>query len=651
MAAMTEPPRNPFAGTPFTDDDETIAAMLEDVSVPALLCSLVHMTGDPSWLRGEERPRALTPMEVQAMMAPEDLAAVRAKALPAIVAYRDGGCVPSMPPPEVVQEMMDFLAVRPVPDDVAPMMLEELRLDGTDARAPRWGDEVPAAVRSDAHVVVIGCGESGIVAGIRLAEAGLPFTIVEKSDGPGGTWRDNRYPGARVDVGSHHYSYSFEPSDSWSEYFCRQPELQAYFEGVVDKHGLAPHCRFDTEVTGAAWDESSARWHVTVRAGDGSTETIVARFVISAVGSLNLPKLPAFEGMDSFAGPSFHSARWPRDLDIAGKRFGLVGAGATGFQIAPTIADEVAHLSIFQRTTQWMFPNPTYHQPVPPGDAWAMQHLPFYGRWFRFMMMYPGVASSTTPYKRDRSYHDPDGPAINAANTQRRGQLTAWITSHLEGRPDLIEKSIPPYPPSGKRMLQDDGSWLRCLTKPNVDFVKTPIERIVPEGVVTADGVVHEVDVICYATGFRANEYLAPIEITGRDGASLRKVWGDEPTAYLGITVPGFPNLFLVYGPGTNLAHGASLIFHSECQVRYTMDAIHEVLASGARSIEVRRDVHQEYARRYRAEIDELIWAHEDIEHSHYKNPAGKIFSLSPWPMEVYWAWTRAVDPADFVVT
>jgi 4-hydroxyacetophenone monooxygenase len=647
---MNEGFGNPHAGARFVDDDATIASMLEDVSVPALLCSLVHMTGDPSWIRGAERPRALTPMEMQAMMPADELAEVRRRALPAIAAYRDGGCVPQAPSPDVVGEMMAFLGCAPLAPDVVPMMIEELQLDGADARSVRWGDEVPASVRAETNVVVIGCGESGIVAGIRLKEAGLPFTIVEKGDRPGGVWHHNRYPGARVDVGSHHYSYSFEPSDQWSEYFCRQPELQAYFERVVDKFGLDAHCRFDTEVTAATWHPTSGRWHVDVRDASGATETIVARFVVSAVGALSLPKLPDFPGMDTFAGPSFHSAHWPRDLDITGTRFALIGAGATGFQIAPTIADDVAHLSIFQRTTQWMIPNPSYHMQVPPGDKWAMRHLPFYGRWFRFMMMYPGIASSTTPYQRDPDYHDPDGHAISEANARRRVQLTAWITSHLEGRPDLVEKSIPAYPPTGKRILQDNGSWLECLMKPNVDFVKTAIARIAPNGVVTADGVLHEAEVICYATGFRANDYLAPIELTGRDGTSLREQWGDEPTAHLGITVPNFPNLFLLYGPGTNLAHGASLIFHSECQVRFAMEAIHEVLASGAQSIEVRKDVHDEYVARYREAIDQLIWSHEAIEHSHYKNPNGKIFTLSPWPMETYWNWTKAVDVDDYLI-
>jgi 4-hydroxyacetophenone monooxygenase len=648
---VTPTTRNPHAGEPFSHADAAIASALDDASVPALLCSLVHMTGDPSWIRGDLRPRVCSAVEFQGGLSQQMQTEARRRALPAVVAYRESGCQPHALPRELLHEMMEFVACGPVEGVRSTMMLHDLSFDGGDCDEVKWGREIPESVKADSHTVVIGCGESGLLAGIRLAQAGLPFTIIEKGSGPGGTWCANVYPGARVDVGSHHYCYSFEPADHWSEYFCRQPELVAYFTRILDKRGLGPHCRFDTEVTAAVWDDAAARWHVHVRTADGRDEVIDARFVISAVGALSLPRFPGIAGRDGFRGPSFHSSRWPADLDVRGTRFALLGAGATGFQIAPTIADDVARLTIFQRTAQWMFSNPAYHAPVPQGDRWAMRHLPFYGRWFRFAMIWPGIGMGVEPFRRDPAYDDSDGRAVNEANARRRVEMTRWITSQLEGRPDLVEKSVPPYPPTAKRILQDNGSWLTCLKKPNVELVRTAIDRIVPEGIVTVDGRRYEVDVICYATGFRHVEYLAPIEFTGRDGVSLRERWGDEPTAYLGITVPRFPNLFCLYGPGTNLAHGASIIFHSECQVNYAMSAVREVLVSGARAIEVRKDVHDEYAERYRHEIDQLIWAHPSVEHSHYKNRAGKIFTLSPWPIETYWGWTRAVDPSEYVLS
>jgi len=642
--------RNPHAGVPFGDDDAVIAAAVEDMNIPALLCSLVHMTGDPSWVRRWRLPLLASASDLQCGLSAADQATVRREALPVIASYRDRGCEPRALSPDLQLEMMSWLAGRPLEGRLADMFFEDMQFDGADRRAIGWGDEVPAEVKAASHVVVIGCGLSGILAGIRLSQAGLPFTIIEKDEGPGGTWWENHYPGARVDVGSHQYCYAFEPSDHWSEYYCQQPELRDYFVAVVDQYGLRPHCRFQTAVTALTWDEAGARWRVETRGADGTVDAIDARFVVSAVGSLNLPRLPDIPGMDTFAGPSFHSARWPEDLDISGRRFAQIGAGATGFQIAPTIADDVATLTIYERTAQWMFPNPVYKSAVPPGDRWALRHLPFYTRWFRFLMTYPGISTGTTPFRRDPDYPDDDGVAISEANAARGEQLKAWILSGLQGRPDLIDKCLPDYPASGKRIVQDDGSWLGCLCKPNVELVRTTIERIVPNGVITVDGTLREADIICFATGFRHNEFLAPMEVTGRNGTSLRQQWGDEPTAYLGVTVPNFPNLFCLYGPGTNLAHSASLFFHSEYQVTHAMDAIRAVLTSGARSIEVRKDVHDTYAEWHQREISELVWAHPSIKHSHYKNPAGKVYTLSPWPIDQYWELTRVLDPNDYVL-
>jgi 4-hydroxyacetophenone monooxygenase len=644
--------RNPHAGRPFDDDDAAVGAALEDVCVPALLCSLVHMTGDPAWIREHPLRQMPSSLDYQGGLAADEQADIRRRALAAIAVYRDAGCEPRDLPHDVLQEMMSFVATRPVEGRLAAMFFEDMQFEGADSRAITWGGEIPDDVKATSPVLVIGAGESGILAGIRLSQAGLPFTIIEKNPGPGGTWWENRYPGARVDVGSHQYCYSFEPADHWSEYYCQHPELRDYFTSVLDKYGLRPHCRFETTVTTMTWDDDRAVWCVEIQNPDGTSETLEARFVISAVGSLNLPKMPDIPGMDTFTGPSFHSARWPEGLDIAGVKFALIGAGASGFQIAPTIADDVAQLTIYQRTAQWMSPNPVYHSAVPPGDRWALRHLPFYARWFRFIMTYPGISTGVDPFRIDPDYQgDGGGIAISASNAVRRDAILAWITSNLEGRPDLIEKSTPDYPAIGKRPLQDNGSWLQCLRKPNVELVRDAIERIVPEGVVTVDGKLREADVICYATGFRHNEFLAPMEVIGRDGVSLRKQWGDEPTAYLGVTVPNFPNLFLVYGPGTNLAHSSSLFFHSEYQTTHAMEAIRTVLGARAHSIEVRKPVHDEYAEWHQREISQLVWAHPSVRHSHYKNPAGKVYTLSPWSIDHYWEMTKDFRAGDYLVS
>ena len=646
--------RNPHAGEPFDDSDEQIAAALQDVSVPVLLMSCVHMADDDATRRaildGPLRPAGLFLNEVQGYMSEGDKAAARALALDVIRDYRDRGCPEPRPvEPAMLKQMMDWLAVAEVPDEYVPMMLEEMGLDGRDARADDLSCD-PAA-RTDFPVVVIGAGQSGLLAAIRLKQAGIPFTVVEKNPGVGGTWWENSYPGARVDVGNHFYCYSFEPSQ-WSEFFARQPELQRYFDEVMHRHGIAERVRFDTEVLGAAWDDETCTWSVSVR-GPGGAETLRARAVISAVGQLNQPFVPELPGAQDFAGPAFHTARWDDDVELAGRDVVMIGAGATGFQLAPAIADTVGRLTIFQRTAQWMFPNPDYHAAVGLGAHWALRHLPFYARWFRFLVFWPGCDTGLAAARVDPEWPDQQR-AVSAANDMARLMFTEWITSQLAGDPraeELAAKVVPDYPATGKRTLQDNGSWLATLRRPNVELVRSGVGRIEADAVVDGDGNRHPADVLVYATGFRVNDFLGSIRVTGRGGVDLHERWGSRPSAYLGITIPGFPNFFCMYGPGTNLASGGSLIFHSECEIRYIMGCIDLLLASGASAMEPRVEAYDDWYERCQSELKTLVWSQPSIEHSFYKDANGVVHTLSPWRLVDYWSWTRRPDPADFVVT
>jgi len=641
--------RNPHAGVPFTTSDEEIAEALLDVSIPTLMLSLVHMSGDPELIRGHLKPAGLFLNEVQGYMTDDEKAEVRALALGVIREYRDQGCPEPKPiSPELLHEMMSWLVVEDVPAEYVPMLLEEMELDGTDSR--QTPAPTNAAARGAFPVIVIGCGQSGLLAGIRLKEAGIPFTIVEKNAGVGGTWWENSYPGARVDVGNHFYCYSFEPSDQWTEFFAQQPELQAYFEGVMNKHRIEPHIRWETEVLGAEWVDESSTWSVQIRSSDGTEETLVARAVISAVGQLNRPSIPDIAGQETFAGPAFHSARWDHEVDLTAKRVAMIGAGASGFQIAPTIAPDVGSLAVFQRTAQWMFPNPNYHEQVGPGVQWALRHLPFYGRWYRFLIFWPGCDKGLDAARVDPDYDGDPQVAISEMNDFARQMFTEWITSQIGDDPDLLAKVVPDYPATGKRTLQDNGSWLRTLTRDNVELVRTGIDHIEPEAIVTVDGSRYEADVIVYATGFHVGRVLWPMDITGRNGVNLRELWGERPAAYLGITVPGFPNLFCMYGPGTNLAHGGSLIFHSECQMRYISQCIEELIDGGHRSMEPLQERCDDWHERSQAEMATLVWAQPSVKHSFYKNSHGEIHGLSPWRIVDYWAWTKEPELADFVL-
>jgi 4-hydroxyacetophenone monooxygenase len=636
--------RNPHAGLPFTAEDmsdDEIAAALEDVSIPTLLLSCIHMSGDIGILDGPLRPQGLFLNEVQGYMSEEDKAAARAFALDVIGDWRYRGCPEPEPPDRAqIKAMMAWLVCEDVPDEYVDMLLEEMELDGGDARAAAPADPAAAAALP---VVIIGCGMSGLLAAIRLQEAGFPYVVIEKNGGVGGTWWENTYPGARVDVGNHFYCYSFEPSDHWTEYFAQQPELQAYFQGVMERHEVDQHVRWRTEVVGATWDEDAVAWSVELDSG----ETLSARAVISAVGQLNRPFVPEVPG--AFDGPSFHTARWDHSVDLNGKRVVVVGAGATGFQLVPAIAEQVEHLTVIQRTAQWMFPNPNYHEPVGPGVRWALRHLPFYGRWYRFLIFWPGCDKGLVAAKVDPDW-EPQHQSVSETNDFTRVMFTDWITSQVEGRPDLVDKVVPDYPPTGKRTLQDNGSWLKALCKPNVELVRAGVDHLEADGVVDSDGVKHEADIVIWATGFRVNDMLLPLRILGRGDADLRERWGIRPRAYLGMTVPDFPNFFMLYGPGTNLASGGSLIFHSECEVRYIVQCLQAIAAGGIAAMEPRQDKYDEWYDRCQAELRMTVWASPHIEHNFYKNADGDVHGLSPWRLVDYWRWTREVDLDDFVL-
>ena len=628
-------------------DDELIARALEDASIPTLMMSMIHMSGDASLLDGAIRPAGAYINEYQGYMSEEDKSAVRARALEVIKTFRDGGC--QLPPPpdrNTIHRMMNFFVTQEVPEEYLPMMLEEMELDGRDQRSDNWGYEVPQQHREQHQVLVIGGGMSGVLAAVRLQEAGLPFVVIEKNSSVGGTWFENRYPGARVDVSNHLYCYSFEPAHHWTQYFAQQPELRKYFEDVVSNHHLQENIRLNTEVTRAVYDEDTNLWTVDTIDASGNTETHVVNSVISAVGQLNRPKLPDVPGVEEFQGQWCHSADWDTDMDYRGKRVIVVGAGASAFQIVPTIAADVAQLTVFQRVAPWMFENPIYHEQVPEGKKWCLEHLPFYTRWFRFLLFWCACDGAY-----DSVVVDPEWPhqerSVNEMNDFVYQMFSDYIRGQVSDNEQLLQKVLPDYPPMGRRTLQDNGSWLGALQRDNVTLEAQGISEVTAEGVIASNGEVFPADIIIYATGFKTDQFLWPMEIRGRGGQLLSETWSEEPSAYLGITVNGFPNFYCLFGPGTNLAFGGSLVFNGECQMRYTMECIKLLLQSGDKALECTEEAHRDYQRRFREQHAKLIWEHPNV-HSYYQNKQGHVTLLWPWKIIDMWRWTKQVDPGDY---
>jgi 4-hydroxyacetophenone monooxygenase len=544
---------------------------------------------------------------------------------------------------ERFNRMMNVCVAEDVAPEYAPMLLEELGFVNRDVH---WS--TPAVSPNGFKVLIIGAGFAGICAAIKLQALGIPYVVVEKNSDIGGTWFDNNYPDAGVDTPNHFYSYSFAPNTKWKHYFSKRSDIWQYAQDVAEKFNIISHIRFSTEVTTMKWNIESQTWTTTIT---NSAQTKDEEFsaVITAVGQLNRPNLAPARGIENFNGDWFHSAHWNHNVDLRGKRVAVIGTGASAMQFMPTLATTAGDVTIFQRSPQWVRPNNDYHRTVSENTMWLLENMPFYAQWYRFGLFWRFGDGLLRTLRRDPEWQFPER-SMNRHNDRHREQLTEHLLQELEGRADLIEKCLPDYPPYGKRILVDN-NWYSTLRRDNVHLVTSAVDRVTNTGIIDADGDKHDFDVIILATGFQAGNLLSPIDIRGVSGTPLRDVWGvDDPRAYLGITVPDYPNMFVLVGPNTFVAHGGSIIYQAECEMRYVTDCIRHMVENGISSVEVKQDVHDEYNERVDAEHDQLVWSHSGL-HSWYRNSKGRVFSPMPWRFVDYWQMTHAFNESEYTVT
>lgn len=632
----------------MAQDLSLLKQALQEAHLPALMVSLVHMTGNADHLTADKTPvyDFFGDSRVGGL-SEEKQAEIVAFAEKVITDYMTSGKkTPYQPSPETLRRMMDYVVGAPIPEHYVPFLKEELAFDG-DAKLPEWNTPQLKSAAEKLHVIVVGAGMSGLLSGIRLQQAGISFEIIEKNADVGGTWYENTYPGCRVDNPNHMYSFSFEPNHDWPYHYSTQDVLLGYFRRTANKYDLRKHIRFETQVVEARFDETSSQWHVRVKDKNGREETLTGDAVVSAVGQLNQPRKPDIKGEGSFKGPTFHSAQWRHDVDLKGKKVLVIGTGASAFQFVPEIAKDVADLTVFQRTPPWLGPTPDYHDKVGEGKKWLLEYVPFYAKWYRFWLFWMLTDGLYDYVKGDPGYNGPP-TAVSAANAELREMIVTAIKPQADGAPDLLDKIIPTYPFGGKRSLRDNGTWVEALKRPNVDLITDPIAEINETGVKTKSGKQYDGDVLIYGTGFQASNFLRTYKVVGRNGVELHDRWHGDARAYLGMTVPGFPNFFMIYGPNTNIVVNGSIIFFSECAVRYIVGSLKLLAETGHTTLEPKEEVHDAFNRKVDEANRWMAWGAPQVT-SWYKNATGRVSQNWPFPLVDYWKATLKPNPNDFI--
>ncbi len=476
------------------------------------------------------------------------------------------------------------------------------------------------------RVVVIGAGFGGIGMAVRLKAAGVrDVVVVEASDGVGGTWRHNTYPGSGCDVPSHLYSFSFFPKPDWPRRYARQPDILAYLEDCVRVFGIDRHLRVNTEVTSAAWDDECAQWRLELSTG----EALDADVVVSAVGQLNRPHYPELPGLGGFAGPAFHSAEWDHSVDLTGRRVGVIGTGASAIQFVPAIVDAAAHTSVFQRSAPYI--TSKKDRPYP---SWEQRLYAFVPQLLRVSRAWQYATHEA------RAVGFVSRPSLMKATEKLwRKRMEASVAD-----PQLRQQVTPDYILGCKRILLTN-DWYEVLQRPDVSLITDRVQAVEPGGVRTGDGRLHACDVLIFATGFKTTDFLTPMQVTGRDGRDLHTQWAESPSAYRGMAVPGFPNFFMLYGPQTNLGH-SSIIYMLESQIGYVQQVVEALAAYQVDWVDVRQAAHDRWEQHVREKSRHTVW--ESGCRSWYTTPDGR--NVNNWPGYTF-AYRRAVthlDLADF---
>ncbi|MER2534066.1 MAG: NAD(P)/FAD-dependent oxidoreductase [Rhizobiaceae bacterium] len=635
-------PRRHDAGA--AADPAFIRRAIDGADLNALRLALLQLTGDEAFaaMRVEMRPRrggALASAAVAEEFVPE----LKRRAFELL----SGATLPQPRArfsPGELRRLMEIFSGAPMPGDQEfALSCEELALDDIP-RDVTW--QARPACADAIHVVIVGGGLSGVCMGAQLGRLGLRYTIVERLDGVGGTWLRNTYPDVRVDTDCYNYQFKFEKNYPWKEHYPTQGEVLRYVRHVAKRHGVLPHIRFRTEMERAVWDEPAAKWRLTLRDADETAATIDADFVVSGAGLFGQESLPAIPGIERFRGRILHTSGWDEVYALDGRDIALIGNGSSGVQLMPTLARKAKSLTVFQRTPQWIGPIENLRKTFTPEERWLVDTMPFYWNWCSY------AAYRSFTYLQFLQEHDEGwkaaGGRINEGNDRLRAFLIGYMKDRLGDRTDLLEKSIPPFPPLSRRLVVDNG-WYDALLRDNVELVTEGIDCFDETGIVDGGGKRRDFDLVVLGTGFKVDRYLAPADYVGRDGVTLAQAWGkDGPRSYLGMAMPGFPNFFMLYGPGSQ-ARAGGLPSWIEIWTRYVADKIVRAIERGARSIDLRREAFDAYNASVDARAGELLWE-TDGKGGYYVTKEGRSIVNQPWRNYEYHAAILASGLDDYIL-
>jgi len=638
MNQIDKPIRHELLGA----SDDVIEDALKFADLMTLRGLLFQLTADPELKDIElvKKYAGFTPMYAPATDG--GAALIRQKAAAFLKKYRDSGAgAVDLGPADRLPESLSLICGRTLSDVERGFYLEELALD-PHARGLKWQAPPDAKQSAAFNVAIIGAGMGGLSTALQLKRAGIPYTVLEKNDDVGGTWHENRYPGARVDTPSRGYTHIIGVDFPRSSSFCPQNENKAYFDWVADTFDLRKDIVFNTEVTALKWNEADAVWEISITDAKGS-RVMRARAVVTAVGFLNRPNIPDFPGAADFKGPSWHTARWPQDQEWRGKRIAVIGTGATGYQMVPELALEAAHVTVFQRTPQWVFPSVGYRSKFAPQVSWLDRNFPYLTNFMRFRTMYRGPDLESVS-DIDPNFKDPH--TLSPSNKIARDITVNFINGKIAD-PKLAATMVPPFPPLAARPIVVDPEYsiMDALQRPNVTLVTAGIKRITPTGIEDADGNHHDADIIVYATGFHATEYLFPMSITGRGGKTIEQLWEkDGARAYRGCMMPGFPNMWVGYGPNTN-GFLAPAGLH-ELTALFAMKCIERAMAENKQSIDVKEDAYWRYNHYVDERNSTKVWS-DPRAHNYYWSQYGRSAVMNPLEAPLMASLLRSPDFED----